>query len=119
MRRPAARRLLAAALGFACAAVAAAQAAPAERCPDVRGVDFKALAQRCAPDVSVAGGARLSRAACDTCAAALFGALAPLFVRAPPAQHHPSRMRAALAAASLPRFRSSRHARIAPSVLVF
>jgi hypothetical protein len=114
MRRPALRQLLAAVAGFACAAVAAAQAVPTERCPDVRGVDFKALAQRCAPDVTVAGGARLSRAACDTCAAALFGALAPLFVRAPPAPHHPSRMRAALKATFMPRFRQFWHPRIAP-----
>jgi hypothetical protein len=83
MPRPAVRWLAAAAVGFALAARAGAQAAPELRCPDVRGVNFTALALRCAPDVTIAGGARLSRTACDACAAALFSALEPLYVRAP------------------------------------
>ena len=80
MPHPASSRL---AVALLCALVAIA-GAQEQRCPDVSGVNFAALALRCAPDVTGApGGARLSRAACDACASALTGALAPLFVRAP------------------------------------
>ena len=102
MPRHARSRLAAALLAGSILVASNGARAQEQRCPDVSGVNFAALAQRCAPDVTGApGGARLSRAACDACAAAFTGALAPLFVRAHRASSCDASMLSALACASL------------------